>query len=342
MREGDKMKPEKISHLNEDELLREDVKKHTVLTLPNEGGKIVSYLPFKNMQLIFFDVNTSALPDMWKLRFRRGDDGRYLRTLVCKSGSCDFTVKGATSPLCQGQVMMDYSVGDDKKFTFTTERFTGVEISMQVDTLVQESPMFKMLRLVIESMGLPEEEIFDADGYVFRYSKNTGQTLDKLLAAAFEEKATIFVVAQVVEIGQNLGDDLKAIKNPDDKVEQIAEDIYLTLTENFGDKITAAQFAEKYGVSDTTVKSYFKAVYGYGFKEFQTKVRMEWAAKMLSTSNMKVGEISEAVGYARHTKFSKAFKAYYGETPLTYRHNRKMESAASAAKNKEEQSETDY
>lgn len=53
-------------------------------------------------------------------------------------------------------------------------------------------------------------------------------------------------------------------------------------------------------------------------------------------------EISEAVGYARHTKFSKAFKAYYGETPLTYRHNRKMESAASAAKNKEEQSETDY
>ena len=90
VREGDKMKPEKISHLNEDELLREDVKRHTVLTLPNGGGKIVSYLPFKNMQLIFFDVNTSALPDMWKLGFRRGDDGRYLRTLICKSGSCDF------------------------------------------------------------------------------------------------------------------------------------------------------------------------------------------------------------------------------------------------------------
>ena len=48
---------------------------------------------------------------------------------------------------------------------------------------------------------------------------------------------------------------------------------------------------------------------------------MEWAADKLSNSDMKVGEISDAVGYAKHTKFSNAFKKYYGVTPLVYRRN---------------------
>ncbi len=46
---------------------------------------------------------------------------------------------------------------------------------------------------------------------------------------------------------------------------------------------------------------------------------MEWAAEKLATTDMKVGDISDAVGYAKHTKFSNAFKKYYGMTPLTYR-----------------------
>ena len=131
-------------------------------------------------------------------------------------------------------------------------------------------------------------------------------------------------VALTVEIGHNLGTDLKEIstdKHTDVSEKQllIAEDIYRCLTDDFGTKHTATYFAKKYGTSDTTVKKYFKKVYGYGFKEYQTKVRMEWAAEKLATTDMKVGDISDAVGYAKHTKFSNAFKKYYGITPLTYR-----------------------
>lgn len=222
--------------------------------------------------------------------------------------------------------MMDYSVGDDKQFFFTSNEFLGVEISMQVDTLVEENAMMKMLRLVIESMGLPEEEIYDADGYVFTYSKNTEQTLNKLLNAGFNSKAGIVTLAQTVEIGHNLGSDLKAKQQAaPDRQTLIAEDIHHCLTDDFSTKYTAAEFAEKYGVSDTTVKKYFKNVYGYGFKEYQTKVRMEWAAEMLSSTNMKIGEISEKTGFARQTKFTKAFKNYYGVTPMVYRRNCRMQ-----------------
>ena len=316
--------PDKISHLDPDMLERDD-EKHRELSLPS-GGKIACYHPFKSMQLIFFDIHTPQIPDMWRLGFRKGDEGRYLRTLLCKSGECEFTVNGKKSKLTAGQGMMDYSVGDDKQFFFTSNEFLGVEISMQVDTLVEENAMMKMLRLVIESMGLPEEEIYDADGYVFTYSKNTEQSLNKLLNVGFNNKAGIVTLAQTVEIGHNLGNDLKAKQQAaPDRQTLIAEDIHHCLTDDFSTKYTAAEFAKKYGVSDTTVKKYFKNVYGYGFKEYQTKVRMEWAAEMLSSTNMKIGEISEKTGFARQTKFTKAFKNYYGVTPMVYRRNCRMQ-----------------
>lgn len=316
---------DKVSHLKDQRLLQDDAEKRTYLQMPDGRGQIIGYQPFKSMQIVYYDVRSNDMPDLWKLGLRKGGKGRYLRTLICKRGQCDLLVNGKSGRLCAGQVMMDYGVGDNETFTFASDLFMGVEITMQVDTLVEESAMMKMLRLVIESMELPEEEIYDSDGYIFSYSKNTDTTLDKLLGSGFERKAGIVSLALVIEIGHSLGDDLKRLKiGLPNKQRMIAEDIHRCLTEDFGVKYTAAHFAQKYGLSDTIVKKYFKVAYGYSFKEYQNKVRMERAATMLTASSMKVKDIAEAVGYKRPAKFAAAFKAYYGETPLVYRQNKKL------------------
>ena len=324
------MDSEKINHLKEDGMLREDKKRRSEYFFPDKSGKIFSYHPFNSIQIIFYDIHSPEIPDLWKLGFRKGDSGKYLRTLICRHGSCEFTVNGKTSTLSSGHVMMDYGIGDDKCFSFTSDDFSGIEITMQVDSLVNESSMFKMLRIVVESMNLPEEDIYDSDGYLFSYSKSTEQTVDKLLSDGFNSIEGVIIIAHIIEIGHNLGTDLKEktkndSRNISKKQLTVAEDIYRCLTDDFSTKYTATQFAEKYGVSDTTVKKYFKNVYGYGFKEYQTKVRMEWAADKLTTTNMKVGIISDSVGYAKHTKFCKAFKKYYGVTPLVFRRTNKID-----------------
>ena len=181
-----------------------------------------------------------------------------------------------------------------------------------------------------------DEDIFDSDGYLFPYSKSTEQTLDKLLESGMKHES-LMVITHTVEIGHNLGVDLKKLSKPvgkktDEMQQMIADDIYSCLTDNFEQKNTAAQFAEKYGVSDTAVKKYFKNIYGYGFKEYQTKVRMEWAADRLTTTDWSIGYISERVGYAKHTKFTTAFKKYYGVTPREYRHNNKTVKSTGGAK----------
>ena len=278
------MKPEKSSHLKEDDALIIDRKKRVECTLPDNGGRIISYHPFKSIQILFFDISSPEQPDLWKLGFRKGDEGRYLRTLICKRGGCAFTVNGNTKMMTAGQVMMDYGVGDDLQFSFTTDDFAGVEITMQVDTLVKESSVFKMLRLVIESMYLPEEEIFDSDGNLFCYSKSTGQTLDKLLSAGLNVVDGLMIVTYTVEIGHNLGTDLKSISSKskekiNEKHTMIADDIYQCLTEDFGTKYTAAQFAEKYGVSDTTVKKCLRTYTDMASRS--TRQRCAWNGRQL-------------------------------------------------------------
>ena len=163
------MKPEKISHLKEDGTLRNERKKRVEYTLAENGGKIVSYQPYKSLQLIFYDLHTSDLPDLWKLGFRKGSRERYVRALICQRGSCEFTINGKTDTISEGQIVTDYGVGDNLSFGFTTDDFAGVEIAVQ-ESLTNQSSMFRMLRLVLESMYLPEEEVFDSDGYIFSIS----------------------------------------------------------------------------------------------------------------------------------------------------------------------------
>ena len=58
------MKPEKSRHLKEDDALIIDRKKRVECTLPDNGGRIISYHPFKSIQILFFDISSPEQPDL--------------------------------------------------------------------------------------------------------------------------------------------------------------------------------------------------------------------------------------------------------------------------------------
>lgn len=317
------MELKKEFHLKDDALLKSDRKKRSEIVF-EDGGRIVSYQPYNGIQIIFFDIHSPEIPDLWKLGFRKGGKERYIRDLFCERGSAECVINGKKDTLIPGQVIMDYKAEDDFKFNFTSGDFRGVEVTTQVNTIIKESIIFKLLRLVLESMPLPVEDIFNSDGYKVSYSKTTGQTLSRLTDSGLQDVDGVMIIALAIELGHNLGTDLR-IKQSGKKTKAkekqltIAEDIYRCLTEDYGTKYTAAMFAEKYDVSDTTAKNYFKRIYGYGFKEYQTKIRMEKAAELILNTKQKISDIAFSVGYPNQTKFTKAFKNYYNVTPLKYR-----------------------
>ena len=290
--------------------------------LPN-GGTIISCSPLKGLQTLFFDIHSSEIPDLWDLEFRKLAKGRYLRALICRNGGCDYTLNGKTYNLTAGQAMFDYSTVDNGDYSFSGEYFRGVEITIQ-STLINDSKTFRLLRQFIKSMYLPERDIQKSNGYTFAYSSDTERILDTYLNDAFDGLNNIINKSYTVIIGIRLGKDLKNIsKKIVDKQTLVANDIYECINNDISKIWTAHFFAVKHGVSDSTVKTYFKNVYGYGFKEFQTKIKMEHAAEQLITTDISITELSQNVGFCDYSVFIRAFKRYYGVSPSKYRSNEK-------------------
>ena len=77
--------------------------------------------------------------------------------------------------------------------------------------------------------------------------------------------------------------------------------------------------AEQLGYSAVYTGSYIKKLTGRTFSELLLDKRCTVAAKMLSETDLSVGEIIAAVGYQNENFFRKAFRQKYGKNPLEYR-----------------------
>ena len=64
---------------------------------------------------------------------------------------------------------------------------------------------------------------------------------------------------------------------------------------------------------------YIKGILGDSYLSYFRKKRMEKAADLLENTNLKIIEISNAIGYENQGKFAKVFFQIYGITPLEFR-----------------------
>lgn len=85
--------------------------------------------------------------------------------------------------------------------------------------------------------------------------------------------------------------------------------------------ISAASIAASLGVSETSLKNYFRSVYGMNLSTYLNHKRMELAAKLLSESDQNISDIAKVCGYANQGRFAKVFKDFYHMKPLDYRRN---------------------
>lgn len=85
-------------------------------------------------------------------------------------------------------------------------------------------------------------------------------------------------------------------------------------------KNTCKELAESFYISETSLRTCFKAIYGYPLATYQKIQLMNHAAQLMQTQQeCSLSEISEMCGYNNQSKFSAAFKAIQGKTPRCYR-----------------------
>ena len=107
----------------------------------------------------------------------------------------------------------------------------------------------------------------------------------------------------------------RVTKNQIDIIRQVQRRI----TQNLQENITIDQLAKEFCISPTSLKSNFKQVYSTTIKDYLRRERMERASALLLTTGSTVADIAASLGYTNQSKFSAAFKAVHGLTPVEYR-----------------------
>ncbi len=94
------------------------------------------------------------------------------------------------------------------------------------------------------------------------------------------------------------------------------------MEENYTQKITLADVADKTYVSQWHLSKLINGHTGKSFSELLNHIRIESAKNLLRDPSLRIGDISEAVGFMDVAHFSKVFKKLEGISANEYRNSR--------------------
>lgn len=83
--------------------------------------------------------------------------------------------------------------------------------------------------------------------------------------------------------------------------------------------VTLSELAEKFHYSPQHMSNRIRALTGMSFTDYLLQKRMQAASDLLINTSLKVGAISESVGYRNPEHFIRTFRKYYGAPPGAYR-----------------------
>jgi two-component system response regulator YesN len=95
------------------------------------------------------------------------------------------------------------------------------------------------------------------------------------------------------------------------------------LDENFAEDITLSAMANRYNISPSYLSLLFAEKTGKNFIDYLTERRIKKAKELLKHTDLKIYEISNAVGYKDSFYFSNCFKKIAGVSPSEYRESTK-------------------
>lgn len=99
----------------------------------------------------------------------------------------------------------------------------------------------------------------------------------------------------------------------------IVEKAMKYIAEHYSEDMKASEVAEWLNITPNHFSYIFKQNTGKNFKEYMNDVRIGHAQRLLATTNDKVFEIADRVGYKEYKYFVSVFKSVTGMTPKEYR-----------------------
>lgn len=97
-------------------------------------------------------------------------------------------------------------------------------------------------------------------------------------------------------------------------------DVERYLQENYTDpSLCLSKVGDRFNISDTYLSHMFKEKTGQNFSVYLERLRMNEAARRLTSGDCNLTVLYADLGYTNPTSFRRAFKKYYGMTPSEMR-----------------------
>lgn len=287
-----------------------------------------SIFPGISIAYIFINSPTWPIPDL-----SEHDDSLKAPLLLnyCVTGRCELFLDNNSFVYLKDGEFSISKKSAQKQYTYPLRIYEGLEFFIEIDTISALAPyindVFNInVDKITDLYSLLDKtyisqcnenlkyiltkiwELYDEDAAhaIFMMKVYTLQLLELLLCKKHipQTKSLTFFTATQVEIAQ--------------KTERI-------ITADLKQNHPAWKLAELFSISETSLKNYFRGIYGQNISVYLREARMNEAAKMLEKTKMPISKISEQVGYINQSKFAAVFKLQYNMSPLEYRRKKVLE-----------------
>ena len=246
---------------------------------------------------------------------------RMLILNFCVHGRCNASLAQNQYAIVKENQVCVSTVLPTKDFYYPGRLYEGIQLYLDLDILREAQG-----RDFLSEMGVSLEQIVEVFcGKEGLYLHQMNDALRTLVANAWAGKddpeigmlryLTVRLLHEIMSMPAESEPDTYFTRSQIAMVKEAEALILSDLTK----RITAKELADRFGVSESSFKFYVKGILGDSYLNYFRKKRMEKAAELLESTNLKVIEVASAVGYENQGKFAKVFADTYGVSPLEFR-----------------------
>lgn len=246
---------------------------------------------------------------------------RILNLNFCIDGRCDVSLKDHQYAIVKKRQVCISTIMPDKDFYYPGKRYEGIQMFIDLQMLETSGEENYLTYLGVDPEYI--EKIFCAQKGI--YFRQMSDTIFDIVMKAWASKDDLEIPSLRYLTLQLLNELMTFPSTSEGETfftrSQIAivKEAETLILKDLSKRITAKEMAERFGISESSFKLYIKGILGDSYLAYFRRKRMEKAAELLESTNMKVIDIAISVGYENQGKFAKVFSDMYGVTPLEFR-----------------------
>lgn len=244
----------------------------------------------------------------------------YYEIFYLINGDCTFFIDHNIYKLNRGDLVI-VPIGEIHKSTYPetgySERFV---VSFRennlgwINEILGEEMVKQSLNMGVISIPDKRRDYVESLMYKMLF-ESEGQDI---LSPAFIKTGLIELLLFIIRCRRYEENVIKEIDVDNQLMQEIATYIY----DNYDKRISLDDMSRKFHISRSYLSKKFKAITGFGFKEYLINVRIKNACAMLLETNKSITDIAFECGFNDSNYFGDAFRHVKGVSPNKYRKNK--------------------